>query len=51
MDKEKRLNLNIPEQLHKAIRIAAAHNNMTIKMYVISLLIDELKKSGLIKIK
>ena len=47
----KRINFDVHYKFHKALKIAAAQNNMSIKMYIVGLLVEEMKKTGFIKTK
>lgn len=49
--KTKRVNFNVPEELHKLISLTAVANNMTIKMLMTKLVIEELHRIKAVKIK
>lgn len=40
----KRLNIEIPEELHKKIKVKAAQRNITVRLWVSRLLINALKQ-------
>ena len=48
---KKRINFEIPEDIHQAIKMYAVSNNMTIKMFILRCVIEELVKAGAIKLK
>ena len=51
VQKDKRISIDIPLEIHTALKVAVASNNMSIKMFIVSLIIEELNKLGFIKIK
>ena len=51
MKETKRINFSVPVEVHTALKTAAAANNMSIKMFILRLLIEELGNIGAIKIK
>jgi hypothetical protein len=47
----KRISIDVPIDLHIALKMYTAKNNMPIKMFVLRVIIEELSKNGAIKIK
>lgn len=48
--KQKRINFDVPLEIHIALKTAAASNNMTLKAFIVRLILTELTQMGLIKI-
>jgi len=51
MQKKKRVNFDIPLEIHTSLKIAATSCNMSLKMFILRLILEELAKMGLIKVK
>jgi len=48
---EKRINFNVPIGVFQALKIVTVQNNMSIKMFVLRLILEELHQMGAIEIK
>lgn len=48
---EKRISFYVPLDIYKAVKVQAAQNNMSIKMFMLNILIEELAKIGAIKLR
>jgi len=49
--KQKRVNFDIPLEIHTSLKTAASSCNMSLKMFVLRLILKELSEIGLIKLK
>jgi len=49
--KDKRVNFEVPEELHTCLKMAAVSSGMSIKMFILGLIIEELRRTGHVKLK